>query len=49
MCFSGRDAEAVPLEVVAVAPGGGSLMIIHAMHLRERWQGWYWEGLQWER
>jgi hypothetical protein len=47
--FLGPDAEAAPLEVVAVAPGNGSLMIIHAMHLRERWQGWYWEGLQWER
>jgi hypothetical protein len=47
--FLGPDAESVPLEVIAVAPEDGSLMIIHAMPLREKWQGWYWEGLQWER
>jgi len=47
--FLGPDAEAVPLEVVAVAPEEGSLTIIHAMDLRERWQGWYWEGLRWQR
>jgi hypothetical protein len=47
--FLGPDAEAVPLEVVAAAPGDGSLMIIHAKHLHERWQGWYREGLKWER
>jgi hypothetical protein len=47
--FLGPDAEACPLEVVAVAPEDGSLVIIHAMPLRERWQGWYWEGLQWQK
>jgi hypothetical protein len=47
--FLGPDAEACPLEVVAVAPEDGSLVIIHAMPLRERWQAWYWEGLQWQR
>lgn len=47
--FLGPDAEACPLEVVAVAPEDGSLVIIHAMPLRERWQAWYWEGLQWQK
>jgi hypothetical protein len=47
--FLGPDAEGYPLEVVAVVPEDGSLMIIHAMPLRERYQGWYWEGLQWQR
>ncbi len=47
--FLGPDAEAVPLEVIGVAPADGSLVIIHAMPLRERYQAWYWEGLQWER
>ncbi len=47
--FLGPDAEACPLEVVAVAPEDGSLVIIHAMSLRERWQAWYWEGLQWRK
>jgi hypothetical protein len=46
--FLGPDAEACPLEVIAVAPEDGSLLIIHAMPLRERWQAWYWEGLQWQ-
>jgi hypothetical protein len=47
--FLGPDAEACPLEVIAVAPEEGSLVIIHAMPLRKRWQAWYWEGLQWHR
>jgi hypothetical protein len=45
----GPDGEGHPLEVIAVAPDDGSLMIIHAMALRERWQRWYWEGLQWQK
>lgn len=47
--FLGPDLEGMPLEVIAVAPEDGSLVIIHAMPLRERFQGWYWEGLQWEK
>lgn len=47
--FLGPDAEAIPLEVIAVAPEEGSLVIIHAMPLRERWQALYWEGLQWQK
>ena len=47
--FLGPDEELCPLEVVAVAPEDGSLLIIHAMPLRERWRGWYSEGLQWQK
>lgn len=47
--FLGPDEELMPLEVIGVAPGDGSLLIIHAMPLRERYQGWYTEGLQWQR
>jgi hypothetical protein len=47
--FLGPDGEGCPLEVVAVAPDDGSLMIIHAMPLRERWQGCYMEATQWRK
>ncbi len=47
--FLGPDEEGCPLEVIAVAPEDGSLTIIHAMVLRERWQGWYWEAAQWQK
>jgi hypothetical protein len=47
--FFGPDEELMPLEVIGVAPGDGSLLIIHAMPLRERYQGWYTKGLQWQR
>lgn len=46
--FLGPDAERRPLEVIAVAPEAGSLMIIHAAPLRESWETWYWEGLRWQ-
>jgi hypothetical protein len=46
--FIGPDLEGMPLEVVAVAPEDGSLVIIHAMPLRERYQGWYGEMAKWE-
>ena len=47
--FLGPDLEGIPLEVIAVAPDDGSLMIIHAMPLRERWQGWYEEAERWRK
>jgi hypothetical protein len=34
---------------VAVAPADGSLVIIHAMPLRERYHGWYAEVAKWEK
>jgi hypothetical protein len=47
--FLGPDLEGMPLEVVAVAPEDGSLVIIHAMPLRERYHGWYGEVAKWEK
>jgi hypothetical protein len=47
--FLGPDPEGIPLEVVAVVPEGSSLLIIHAMPLRERWQGWYAEAAKWRK
>lgn len=47
--FLGPDLEGMPLEVIAVAPEDGSLMIIHAMPLRERYHGWYGEMAKWEK
>lgn len=47
--FLGADLEGMPLEVVAVAPRDGSLVIIHAMPLRERYHGWYEEVTKWEK
>jgi hypothetical protein len=45
--FFGPDLEGIPLEVGAVAPEDGSLIIIHAMPLRERYRGWYSEAAKW--
>lgn len=47
--FFGPDLEGMPLEVGAVAPDDGSLIIIHAMPLRERFQGWYAEAAKWRK
>jgi hypothetical protein len=47
--FFGPDLEGVPLEVGGVAPNDGSLIIIHAMPLRERYQGWYSEAAKWRK
>ena len=47
--FFGPDLEGMPLEVGAVAPEDGSLIIIHAMPLRERYRGWYEEAVKWEK
>jgi hypothetical protein len=47
--FFGADMEGMPLEAGAVAPDDGSLLIIHAMPLRERFQGWYMEAAKWQK
>jgi hypothetical protein len=47
--FLGPDANGIALEVIAVATKEGSLMITHAMLLRERWQGWYAEATPWQK
>ncbi|MBS1680020.1 MAG: hypothetical protein JST08_21845 [Actinobacteria bacterium] len=45
--FFGPDLEGMQLEVGAVAPDDGSLIIIHAMPLRARYQGWSSEAAKW--
>jgi hypothetical protein len=47
--FFGPDLEGMPLEVGVVAPDDGALIIIHAMPLRERHQGWYSEAAKWRK
>jgi hypothetical protein len=47
--FLGSDLEGMLLEVIAVAPEDGSLVIIHAMPLRERYHHWYGELVKWEK
>lgn len=47
--FFGPDLEGMPLEVGAVAPDDGSLTIVHAMPLRERYHGWYSEAAKWRK
>jgi len=47
--FFGPDLEGMPLEVGGVASDDGSLIIIHAMPLRERYQGWYSEAAKWRK
>lgn len=47
--FLGPDLEGMPLEVIGVAPEDGSLVIIHAMPLRERYHGWYEEMAKWQK
>jgi hypothetical protein len=47
--FFGPDLEGMPLEVGVVAPDDGSLIIIHAMPLRERFQGRYSEAAKWRK
>jgi hypothetical protein len=47
--FLGSDLEGMPLEVIGVAAEDGSLVIIHAMPLRERYHGWYGEMAKWAK
>lgn len=47
--FLGDDIEGVPLEVFAAEEAEGTLMVIHAMDLRDRYRGLYEEARQWRR
>jgi hypothetical protein len=47
--FLGPDPDGRSLEVIAVVSEDDSLMIIHAMSLRERWERFYREGLRWQK
>jgi hypothetical protein len=40
--FLGSDSAGVPLEIVAIEALDGSLLVIHAMHLRRRSREDYW-------
>ena len=47
--FLGPDQDWSPLEVIGIVGRDCTLMIVHAMPLRERWQGWYEEASRWRR
>jgi hypothetical protein len=47
--FVGDDLEGVALEVIAIEQGEDEFMVIHAMDLRNRFQGLYEEARSWEK
>lgn len=47
--FFGDDEEERPLEIVAVERDDGSLLVIHSMRLRDRFEEKYTEALRWRR
>ena len=49
LVFLGDDAEGVALEVMAVELEGESLLVIHAMALRDRYREQYEEAKRWRR
>jgi hypothetical protein len=50
LVFLGDDAEGIALEVMAVElEGDESLLVIHAMPLRERYRKQYEEAMKWRR
>jgi hypothetical protein len=49
LVFLGDDASGIALEVIAVEPADGSLLVIHAMELRPRFKAGYREVRRWQR
>jgi hypothetical protein len=49
LVYLGDDAERVPLEVMAIELEDGTLHVIHAMPMRERYQEQYEEAKRWRR
>lgn len=49
LLYLGDDADGVALEVMAVELEDGSLLVIHAMRLRERYREQYEEATRWRR
>jgi hypothetical protein len=47
--FFGDDEDERPLEIVAIEREDGSLLVIHSMPLRDRFEGRYMEVLRWRR
>lgn len=49
LVYLGDDAEGVALEVMAIELEDGSLLVIHAMPLRDRYREQYQEAKKWQR
>jgi hypothetical protein len=49
LVFLGDDADGIALEVMAVELEDGSLLVIHAMALRDRYREQYEEAKKWRR
>lgn len=49
LVYLGDDADGVALEVMAVELEDGSLLVIHAMALRDRYRERYEEAKKWQR
>lgn len=49
LVYLGDDAEGVALEVMAIELEDGSLLVIHAMPLRDRYREHYEEARKWRR
>jgi hypothetical protein len=49
LVFLGDDADGLALEVMAIALEDGSLLVIHAMPLRDRYRAQYEEARRWRR
>lgn len=49
LLYLGDDADGAPLEVMAVELDDGSLLVIHAMPLRDRYTEQYEEAKKWRR
>jgi len=49
LVYLGDDPDGVALEVMAIELEDGSLLVIHAMPLRERYRKEYEEAMKWRR
>ena len=49
LVYLGDDSDGIPLEVMAVELEDGSLLVIHAMPLRDRYRESYEEAKRWRR
>lgn len=49
LVFLGDDTDGVALEVMAIELDDESLLVIHAMPLRDRYQKQYEEAMKWRR
>lgn len=49
LVYLGDDADGVALEVMAIELEDGSLLVIHAMPLRDRYREHYEEAKRWRR